>query len=193
MKSFIQQTIERLFPVQALRYRAYYALIRNPNSYLHLTGWMQSLKERKPIDNNGKPIPWMNFTIIKFLEEKLTHDLNLFEYGSGYSTCFYANKVRLVTSVEHDEKWLHLTKSQVPDNVKLIFKVKDIDGDYCRAICSTGDRYDVVIVDGRDRVNCIKQSISALSSRGVILLDDSQRDRYQDGHDKSIATLPLAA
>ena len=31
------------------------------------------------------------------------------------------------------------------------------------------------------RVNCIKQSIKVLSERGVILLDDSQRDRYQEG------------
>jgi hypothetical protein len=53
-----------------------------------------------------------------------------------------------------------------------------MDGDYCRAIGETGDQYDVVIVDSRDRMNCLKQSISALTSRGVILLDDSQRRRY---------------
>jgi len=125
----------------------------------------------------------MNFPTFRFLEKRLTQDLNLFEYGSGYSTSFYAGKVRTVTSVEHDEKWLHMVKQQVPDNVKLIFKESDIDGDYCRAIVSTGDQYDVVIVDGRDRVNCLKQSISALSSRGVILLDDSHRDKYQEGID----------
>jgi hypothetical protein len=39
------------------------------------------------------------------------------------------------------------------------------------------------IVDGRDRMNRIKQSISALSAKGVILLDDSQRERYQEGID----------
>jgi hypothetical protein len=180
MKLFIKQTIEMLFPKQALRYRAYNSLIRNPNSYLHKTGWIQSLEKRKPIDNHGSLIPWMNFPTIKFLEERLTQDLNLFEFGSGYSTYFYANRVRTVTSVEYDEKWLHIIESQVPDNVKLIFQEKDRDGDYCRTIGATGDHYDVVLVDGRDRVHCVKQSISALSAKGVILLDDSHRDKYQE-------------
>jgi hypothetical protein len=187
MSSFINRAIkrfiQRLFPVAALRYRAYKMLIRNPNSYLHLSGWMQSQKERRPMDQNGNPMPWMNFPVVRILEERLTKDLNLFEFGSGYSTLFYAKKVRAVTSVEYDEKWLSIINSQVPDNVKIIFKREDVNGDYCRTIDATGDRYDVVIIDGRDRVNCIKQSIPALSSQGVILLDDSQRERYREGID----------
>jgi hypothetical protein len=187
MSSFINRAIKRfvqsLFPVAALRYRAYKMLIRNPNSYLHLSGWMQSLRAKRPIDNNGNLIPWMNFPVVSILEERLTQDLNLFEFGSGYSTLFYARKVRAVTSVEYDENWLHIIKSQIPENVKIIFKEKDVDGDYCRAIVEARDQYDVVIIDGRDRVNCIKQSIPLLSSKGVILLDDSQRERYQEGID----------
>jgi hypothetical protein len=183
MPSFIKRAVQRRFPVAALRYRAYKMLIRNPDSYLHLSGWMQSLSAKKPIDHNGKPIPWMNYPVVRILQERLTKDLNLFEFGSGYSTLFYAKKVKAVTSVEYDEKWLHIIKSQLPDNVNIIFKQQDVDGDYCRVINSTGEKYDVVIVDGRDRVNCIKQSISALTSKGVILLDDSQRKRYQEGID----------
>jgi hypothetical protein len=183
MPSFIKRAVQRRFPVAALRYRAYKMLIRNPDSYLHLSGWMQSLSAKKPIDHNGKPIPWMNYPVVRILQERLTKDLNLFEFGSGYSTLFYAKKVKAVTSVEYDEKWLHIIKSQLPDNVNIIFKQQDVDGDYCRVIKSTGKKYDVVIVDGRDRVNCIKQSISALTSKGVILLDDSQRERYQEGID----------
>lgn len=142
---------------------------------------MDSLKESKPIDANGNPIPWMNFTIIKILEDRLTNDLNIFEYGSGYSTNFYAQKVKAVTSVEYDEEWLEVIRPMVPDHVKLIFRTQDVDSEYCRSICSTDEKYDVVIVDGRDRVNCIKQSIASLSPSGVILLDDSQRNSYQEG------------
>lgn len=104
MKSLIKKIIVKLFPLWALRYKAYKILIRDPDSYLYLTGWMDSLKESKPIDANGNPIPWMNFTIIKILEDRLTNDLNIFEYGSGYSTNFYAQKVKAVTSVEYDEE-----------------------------------------------------------------------------------------
>ena len=83
--------------------------------------------------------------------------------------------------MEYDEKWLHIVKSQVPENVQSIFQAQDVDGEYCRVISAIRDKYDVVIVDGRDRVNCVKQSMSALSARGVILLDDSPRERYQEG------------
>ena len=47
----------------------------------------------------------------------------------------------------------------------------------------TEQQYDVVIIDGRDRVNCIKQSIKALSTEGVVLLDDSHREKYKEGID----------
>ncbi len=180
MNLFFEKVMEALLPGYPLRRKAYKRLIKNRHSYLYSTGWMQSLEKQKLIDGNGSPIPWMNFPVVKFLEEKLTRDLNLFEYGSGYSTCFYADRVKSVVSVEHDEKWLKVIQSEVPENVQFIFREKDIDGDYCRAIGSTGDRYDVVIVDGRDRGNCLKQSITALSPGGVILLDDTQREGFQE-------------
>lgn len=177
MKSLIKQFLKTLFP----HCLAYILLIGNKKSYLYSTGWMKSLQEGKPVLPNGSPIPWMNFPIVKLLEERLKSDFILFEFGSGYSTYFYANKVKSVISVEYDEKWFQIFKADRPANVELIFKEKDIDGNYCRVINTTGKQFDVVIVDGRDRVNCVKQAILALSSRGVILLDDSQRDKYQEG------------
>ena len=181
MKSPVRQILRTLFPQAALHYMAYHKLIRNRNSYLYLTGWMQSLRESRPTDGNANPIPWMNFSVIRLLEDRLKDDFILFEYGSGYSTFFYARKVRTVISVEYDEQWYRIVKSQMPANVELIFREKDVDGDYCRVIGATGEQFDVVVVDGRDRVNCVKQAMPALSPRGVILLDDSQRDEYREG------------
>jgi hypothetical protein len=181
MKTYIKIIIEKLFPILVLHYRAYKNLVQHQNSYLYLTGWMQSLKERKPVDNIGNPIPWMNFAVVNLLGNRLSHDLDLFEFGSGYSTLFFASRVRSVTSVEYDRKWFDLIKLQTPENVMLIFIEKDVDGNYCRVINSSGKQYDVVVVDGRDRVNCMKQGVAALSQRGVIILDDSQRSDYQEG------------
>jgi hypothetical protein len=179
MKSFIKQMIRSVLPEPPFIIRAYGSLIKNNDSYLHTTGWMLSLKENKPVNQAGDPIPWMNYPVISLLEERLTNDLNLFEYGSGYSTLFYAKRVRKVTSVEYDQKWFQVVNSQVPNNVTIIYRKKDVDGDYCRAIASTGEQYDVVIVDGRDRMNCVKQSLLRISPYGVILLDDSQLEKYQ--------------
>lgn len=169
------------FSTIALNYRAYKILIRNQKSYLHSTGWMLSLAEGRPVDSVANAIPWMNYNAIEFLDERLNKNLTLFEFGSGYSTYFYASRVKTVVSVEYDDRWYQLVKLQVPSNVDLVFQQEDTDNEYCRVIAGRGQKFDVVIVDGRDRVNCIKQSITALSDQGVILLDDSQRERYQDG------------
>jgi hypothetical protein len=66
-------------------------------------------------------------------------------------------------------------------NSSSLFREKDSDGQFCRAACVTGQRYDLIVVDGADRVNCLKQSVEALAPEGVMLLDDSEREAYGEG------------
>ena len=42
-------------------------------------------------------------------------------------------------------------------------------------------KYEIIVIDGRDRVNCIKHSLKALKVNGVIILDDSERREYIKG------------
>lgn len=167
-----------IWPLHALN-----RLIIRKKSYLHTTGWVNSMKLGYPCSRDGSELPWMNYQTINFLKERLHKDLNIFEYGSGYSTLFYARLANSVISIEYDKKWLKLMESKVPDNVTLIYKEKDIDNKYCRAINEFNQDFDIVIVDGRDRVNCVKQSIKKLSDKGAIILDDSSRDRYRQAID----------
>jgi len=37
----------------------------------------------------------------------------------------------------------------------------------------------VIIIDGRDREKCVRNSIDALKQNGVIILDDSFREEYR--------------
>lgn len=181
LKTAVLQISRTLFPGITAHCRAYHKLIWNKDSYLHTTGWMQSLRTSVPADRNANPIPWMNYSVIRFLEDRLTGDLVLFEFGSGYSTRFYAARVKSVVSVEYDEAWIRIIKAQMPANVEIVFQDKDVDGHYCRTIGAMEKAFDVVVVDGRDRVNCVKQAIPSLTPRGVVLLDDSQRERYREG------------
>ena len=155
-------------------------LVWRPTSYLHQTGWVESHKRGYPCDKSGEEVPWMNYSVISFLKERLNKNLSLFEYGCGYSTLFYSRLVRDVVSVEYDQIWLDHIKSTMPDNVELVYRDKDSDGDYCRTISSVGNSFDVVIVDGRDRVNCVREAFTQLKKGGVVVLDDSGRDRYQE-------------
>ena len=173
----------RTFPRPALHLWAYRNLIVNGSSYLHQTGWLKSLRSGIPMDREGHELPWMNYPVVRFLEERLSDDLRVFEYGSGYSTVFYARRVRTVVSVEHDEAWLRNIRSRIPMNARIVHCPKDIDGAYCRTVLSTGEKFDAIVIDGRDRVHCMQQSISALTPRGIVILDDSQRPAYRQALD----------
>ena len=171
----------KYYKQQKLFRRVNKVLVRNSESFLYTTGWLRSLAEGKPLDETGNHIPWMNYPIVNLLRERLQSSFLLFEFGSGYSTLFYSRYVKKVISVESDKYWYECVKNTLPGNAEIVFVNNDVDGDYCRASSRSGDRWDVIVVDGRDRVNCIKRSISTLSERGVVLLDDSQRSRYQEG------------
>jgi len=60
----------------------------------------------------------------------------------------------------------------------MIFCELQNDGDYSKIPESLGLKFDIIVVDGRDRVNCCYRSPAALSERGVIVLDDSERESY---------------
>ena len=48
---------------------------------------------------------WLIKETVRFLEENLTKDMNVFEYGSGGSTLFFAERAREVISIEHNPIW----------------------------------------------------------------------------------------
>jgi len=156
-------------------------LLFNKKSYLRTTGYLESFKRSYPCDRNGEVLPWMNYPVIAFLKERLHKDINVFEYGSGFSTRFYAARVNSVTSVEYNAFWYEKVKETLPENVTLLFCETDIDGEYCRTIQKNDTKYEMIVVDGDDRENCIHQCLDSLSDNGVLILDDSQRKLYRDG------------
>lgn len=156
----------------------YRALFSSKYSYLNVTGWRESVRRGYPCRSDGSEVPWMNYSMISFLEDRLTKELTLFEYGSGFSTLFYSRLVGTVYSVENDARWFEEMHKKLPANASIFFVEADENGNYAGAI-ERVDPVDIVIVDGRDRVNCLERAISKLTERGVIVLDDSNRSRYQ--------------
>jgi predicted O-methyltransferase YrrM len=144
-------------------------------------GWFRSFRARRSIDAEGKPVPFMSYPAIEFLARRVQPDISVFEYGSGASTVWWASRVKNVISVEHDETWYRDVLQQIPSNVTLEFVALEPGGAYCRRAVEQGRTFDVVILDGRDRVNCARSAIEALNPRGVIVWDDSERERYAEG------------
>ena len=151
------------------------------SGYLHEIGWIESFNSQIPIDKEHRPLPWVTYSFIDFIVNRLNESMDIFEYGSGNSTLWYATKVNSVTSVEHDNTWFEKIKSDMPKNVNIYYNELIYGGEYANYSNRLNKQYDIVIVDGRDRVNCIKNSINSISESGVIILDDSEREQYSDG------------
>jgi hypothetical protein len=152
---------------------------------LRKLGYIESSKTSKPCRRDGSPIPWMNYHVIQFLEERLTSDLSLFEFGSGNSTNFYAALVKDVISVEIDKQWYDHVKKTMPSNVSLILFDPGSGESYCEIAGRQDHKFDAIVVDAQDRVECLMQAPAALTDRGVIILDDS----HPDDHAQAIAFL----
>jgi len=178
-KIIFKKSIYKLLSLtpKSLYLEAFYALYRN--SCLREKGWFESFILKESINLSRKPIPWYTYPAIDFLEKRLTKEMKVFEYGCGNSTRWYADKVNSVTSVEHDPKWFEIVSQDLPKNVKLIRQDLE-DQQYASEITRTQEKFDVVVIDGRDRFASTRFSISCLKENGILVFDNSERPKYQE-------------
>ena len=148
--------------------------------YLAEIGWFNAFETRSAIDEQGNPIPWVTYSFVDFIKERISKEHSVFEFGSGNSTLFYAKYADKVVSVEHDQAWYEKIKNTKAPNSDIIYEELQPDGQYSRTALNFLQKFDIIIVDGRDRVNCCKNSLEALSEWGVLVLDDSERQEYSD-------------
>jgi predicted O-methyltransferase YrrM len=139
-------------------------------------GWYKSVKKQIPINKIGEPIPWYTYSLIDFIQTRLNKDMEVFEYGSGYSTIWWAKFVKKVISCEHDKEWIEKLKP-FSNNVEILFK--DIEDEYENFILDFKEYFDVIIIDGVKRDICSKNCLLALKSSGVIIHDDTDNQIYE--------------
>lgn len=156
------------------------------SGYLHQVGYFRSCRERLPVDAYGNPLPWYSYSAIHFLETRinaldLAAALKVHEYGTGYSTLRWSKRCETLHCCEHSEEWFNVMRKSVPDNVTLALIKEDRLSEYVESAGGGPHKHDIIIVDGIARNECAYNATAAISGRGVIILDDSQRDEYREG------------
>lgn len=141
-------------------------------------GWYRSFHTKRSVDAKGNPLPWYTYPFIAFLEPRLTNQMAVFEYGSGNSTRWYAKRVGHITAVEHDKAWVQIVAPSLPDNTLLL--TRELDQTYVQAPSATENQFHLVVVDGRMRVECVLYAVDYLTPDGVLILDNSEREIYQE-------------
>jgi hypothetical protein len=160
-------------------------IIRHPEWLWQRTGSTMALR-----------VPWWPYDAISWVAATLSPGARVFEYGGGGSTLWLADRVAVVTAAEHDEPWHRQLADSLPSSVRLLFRPSAAEGivasaaapgffdDYAAAISGEPDgSLDLVIVDGRARVECVRRAIPKVRPGGLLLIDDTERTRYQPAID----------
>lgn len=136
--------------------------------------------------------PWLTEQANQILETIMQHrtGLRVFEYGMGASTIWFAKQpsVEYVYSVEHEQEWFDKTMqlgARDPDIVKnnphlSIYLRKLPYNDVIKEV-EPQRPFDIILVDGRNRVKCIEAAIPFLAKDGILILDNSEREYYSKG------------
>ncbi len=160
------------------RFTSAAALSLRTHGALKECGWFRSVRQSESVDAAGEPIPWISYPALFFLQGRVKSDLAVFEFGSGYSTLWWAQRVRRVCASEANAGWHAEIARRVPAHVEL-FRVDEVD--YPTVAAGFPGAFDIVVIDGGDRVRCAESAVAALKADGVIIWDDSNRPEYKPG------------
>lgn len=146
-------------------------------------------------------VPWWTYRAIDFVDGWLTarpRPIRVFEWGSGASTFFLASRVEQLYSVEHHEGFASMMRPELEKLANVTFLTvpaphaaaprvrshkagsEELDFfDYVHAIDGIAGDFDLVVVDGRAREACMAAAESRLADGGLIVFDNTHRQRYQ--------------
>lgn len=134
-------------------------------------GHWRSAWLRESVDADGSPLPWYTYPAIEYLRQFDVSDWEMFEFGSGNSTLYWAGRCRHVTAVEDDPGWHRALLAKIPPNVTYLFET-DPDR-YAAAVARPGHGFDCIVIDGSARRRCAETAPEYLKSGGLIILDNA--------------------
>jgi hypothetical protein len=160
-------------------------------SEMRSLGWHKSLRETHPIDKSGSPIPWYSYAQLEWLMPRVRRTDTVFEFGAGYSTVWYGQHAKEVIAVEHNSGWLNEVQAKVGSNVTLVFRSTagteaTVEGEspYYSALLEYAPKsFDIIVIDGMERVQCAYAAPSRLRDDGIIVFDNSDRIPFRPGID----------
>ena len=158
--------IARMFPSTAAMYINFKRLAIG-------YGQWRTIRERRSVNALGAPIPWYTYPAIEYLSSFDFSECDIFEYGAGNSSLFWAGRSRYVVSVEDSEDWVgHVNNMALPNQIIIHRGTED---DYVSALSEQGKSFHIVVIDGKWRRRCTDEAMRYLEDGGMIVLDNSDR------------------
>ena len=119
--------------------------------------------------------PWLTRTMVEILASWLGPDDRGLEWGSGRSSLWFAERVKHLVSVEHNESWYRKGHSKLKEK-----KLENVDYrfyiDRLEYVSFTDqlprESFDFILVDGIERDRCALAAIPLLKDRGILIIDN---------------------
>lgn len=153
-----------------------------------LGNWAHDRINRESAISRG--LPWISYPALRLLEDVVKPGMRVFEWGSGGSTVFFARKGCRVTSIESSEVWhgrlesgLSVLTPEQRSNVDLRF-IKAHAQEYPQGLDAyvssvlDGGPWDLILVDGWERVRCAETAQVTLAPDGILIFDNSDQPQF---------------
>lgn len=119
--------------------------------------------------------PWISYDAQKLLAAILTPQSTVLEFGSGMSTLWYARHAKGVVSIEDHSEWYSLVKGVLTAQANVEYHFANSVDEY---LTFPHQEYDLIMVDGSHRAECVEAALPFLAPGGVIYLDNSDKRKH---------------
>lgn len=137
-------------------------------------------KDKHYIDKNGDVYPWFNPMSFDLLESIVNPLFNVFEWGAGYGTLWWGKYTNSILAIEHNKDWYNkindwIVKVGLHNTSIKYIPIKTQRELYPKIIKEQKNKFDLIVIDGKDRVDCAKYAKDMIKEYGWIILDNSDR------------------
>jgi predicted O-methyltransferase YrrM len=109
----------------------------------------------------------------------------ILEWGTGNSTRMMLEECpeSEIHTIEHDPNWFINWYKTFRERKNVYAYCIPLTENYSLAPLSfmQKGKFDLIFIDGRHRVKCLQVAKTVMNDRGVVILHDSERERYNDG------------
>ena len=132
--------------------------------------------------------PWMVPAAVAYLGRAIRPDWTVLELGAGASTRWYAQRAARVTSIEHDPAWRDRVSAELSAEGLRNCEVRLVEAQrFPDVVAAEPDgAFDLVVVDGAERMACLAAAKEKVKDGGYLVLDDSDWPEH-DGADRVLA------
>jgi hypothetical protein len=144
-----------------------------PGGYIYILFSLASTISRRLV-NYRFPVPWLSYRAQRRIASLLQPDWLILEFGSGWSTAWFAQRCQKVYSFEHDPGWYETVHAKLTEK-----KISNVFHELREPACYSNldefpnATFDFALIDGIRRAECARNVYKKVKPGGWIYLDNT--------------------